>query len=49
MAFVQARVNAAIDAAKASVTHAQLHTGAPGGRRRRYGLHDRLQQRSDDP
>lgn len=31
MAFVQARVNAAIDAAKASVTHAQLHTGAPGG------------------
>lgn len=30
MAFVTARLNAALDAALASVTHAQLHTGDPG-------------------
>lgn len=31
MAFVQARVNAAIDAAASGITHVQLHDGAPGG------------------
>lgn len=31
MSFVTARINAAIDAATEGVTHAQLHTGAPGG------------------
>lgn len=30
MAFVTARLNSAIDAALSGVTHAQLHTGAPG-------------------
>lgn len=30
MAFTAARLNAAIDAALSGVTHAQLHTGAPG-------------------
>ena len=30
MAFTTARLNAAIDAALTGVTHAQLHTGAPG-------------------
>lgn len=31
MAFVTARIVAAVDAALASSTHVQLHTGAPGG------------------
>lgn len=31
MAFVTARINAALDAASSGITHAQLHTGAPGG------------------
>jgi hypothetical protein len=31
MALTQARVHAAIDAAVATTTHAQLHTGDPGG------------------
>lgn len=31
MAFTTARINAALDAASNGVTHAQLHTGAPGG------------------
>lgn len=31
MAFTSAALNAAIDAALSGVTHAQLHTGAPGG------------------
>ena len=31
MAFTTAALNAAIDAALTGVTHAQLHTGAPGG------------------
>ena len=31
MAFTSARLNAALDGAVANVTHAQLHTGAPGG------------------
>lgn len=31
MAFVTARLNSALDAALSGVTHAQLHTGAPGG------------------
>ena len=31
MAFTTAALNAAIDAALSGVTHAQLHTGAPGG------------------
>jgi len=31
MAFTQARVHAAIDAAVGTVTHVQLHTGDPGG------------------
>lgn len=31
MAFTTARLNAAIDAAASGITHAQLHTGAPGG------------------
>lgn len=31
MAFVVARLNSALDAALSGVTHAQLHTGAPGG------------------
>jgi hypothetical protein len=30
MAFVVARLNSALDAALSGVTHAQLHTGAPG-------------------
>jgi hypothetical protein len=30
MAFTVARLNAALDAALSGVTHAQLHTGAPG-------------------
>jgi hypothetical protein len=30
MAFVTARLNSALDAALSGVTHAQLHTGAPG-------------------
>lgn len=30
MAFVIARLNSALDAALSGVTHAQLHTGAPG-------------------
>jgi len=30
MPFTTARLNAAIDAALSGVTHAQLHTGAPG-------------------
>lgn len=30
MAFTQARVDAALDAALATTTHAQLHTGDPG-------------------
>jgi hypothetical protein len=30
MAFTTAALNAAIDAALTGVTHAQLHTGAPG-------------------
>lgn len=31
MALTTARLNAAIDAALTGITHAQLHTGAPGG------------------
>lgn len=31
MAFTEARINAALDAASTGITHAQLHTGAPGG------------------
>ena len=31
MAFVTARLNSALDAALSGVTHAQLHTGDPGG------------------
>jgi hypothetical protein len=30
MAFVTARLNSALDAGLSGVTHAQLHTGAPG-------------------
>lgn len=30
MAFVVARLNSALDAGLSGVTHAQLHTGAPG-------------------
>lgn len=30
MAYTVARLNAALDAANTGVTHAQLHTGAPG-------------------
>jgi hypothetical protein len=30
MSFVTARLNSALDAALSGVTHAQLHTGAPG-------------------
>lgn len=30
MSYVTARLNAALDAANSGVTHAQLHTGAPG-------------------
>jgi hypothetical protein len=30
MAFATARLNSALDAALSGVTHAQLHTGAPG-------------------
>ena len=30
MAFTEARLNAALDTAFTGVTHAQLHTGAPG-------------------
>lgn len=30
MALTTARLNAAIDAAASGITHAQLHTGAPG-------------------
>lgn len=30
MAFVEARLNSALDAGLSGVTHAQLHTGAPG-------------------
>lgn len=31
MAFTTARLNAGLDAAASGITHAQLHTGAPGG------------------
>jgi hypothetical protein len=30
MPFTTARLNAALDAASSGITHAQLHTGAPG-------------------
>jgi hypothetical protein len=30
MAFTPAQINAALDAASTGITHAQLHTGAPG-------------------
>jgi hypothetical protein len=30
MAYTTARLNAALDAANSGITHAQLHTGAPG-------------------